>query len=90
MSILGWAKVLETIKMLNDLNKLSYFSLEKYCEENNLTYHKIINFMEIANDIIDDNSPLVEALKQDKEELSKLKKIKGRTTVGNLEILAID
>ena len=90
MGILGWAKVLGTIKDLNDLNKLSYFSLEKYCEENHLTYYKIVNFLEIANEIINDNSPLVEALKQDKEELNKLKKIKVKSTVNNLEVYSLD
>ncbi|MGH1296439.1 hypothetical protein [Bacillus pretiosus] len=90
MGILGWAKVLGTIKDLNDLNKLSYFSLEKYCEENNLTYYKIVNFLEIANEIINDDSRLVEALQQDKEELNKLKKIKVKSTVNNLEVYSLD
>lgn len=72
MSFLNWPKVLWTIKYLNDLNKKPYFNLEIFCQEHNLNYTAISNFLEIANSIIDGDSELIKAIENDKESLDRL------------------
>lgn len=72
MKILNWAKILWTIKYLNNLNTKSYFDLEKFCESYGLNYIKISNFLEIANSIIENDSDLIRAIESEKETLDIL------------------
>lgn len=72
MSFFNWAKILWTIRYLNDLNKKTYFDLESFCNTYDLDYTKISNFLEISNSIINGDSELIKAIEKEKETLDKL------------------
>ena len=75
MSVLNWAKVLWTIKYLNELNQKSYFSLEEFCRVHNLNYENINSFLEVSNSIINGDSELIRVIEKEKETLEKLNKL---------------
>lgn len=75
MSIVGWGRLLNTIRLLKNYEESGY--LEHFCNTHGLDYRFYKRFLKANLAIISDQSELLQAIKDDKELAKRLNDILG-------------